>query len=100
VTPTSYLELLGTLVRLLAEKRAELAAARRRLEAGLDKLTASAAQVVLMQKELRELQPVLARTAQEVRRRFLAWRQGGGPPAALRLLRRHLHRAHVRLPCV
>ncbi len=45
VTPTSYLELLGTLVRLLGEKRAELAAARRRLEIGLSKLTASAAQV-------------------------------------------------------
>jgi hypothetical protein len=45
VTPTSYLELLGTLVRLLGEKRAELSAGRRRLELGLDKLTASAAQV-------------------------------------------------------
>jgi dynein heavy chain len=45
VTPTSYLELLGTFLRLLGDKRDELGASKRRLEAGLDKLTSTAAQV-------------------------------------------------------
>jgi predicted nucleic acid-binding Zn-ribbon protein len=66
VTPTSYLELLSTFLKLLAEKRSELTTAKKRLESGLDKLTSTAAQVEDMQKELQELQPVLAATAKEV----------------------------------
>jgi dynein heavy chain len=45
VTPTSYLELLGTFIRLLGEKRAEINEGRRRLEVGLQKLLSTAAQV-------------------------------------------------------
>ena len=45
VTPTSYLELLGTFIRLLGEKRTEIAEGRRRLEIGLQKLLNTAAQV-------------------------------------------------------
>lgn len=67
VTPTSYLELLTTFLKLLAEKRAEITTTKRRLEIGLDKLTSTAGQVEVMQKELQELQPVLAQTAKEVR---------------------------------
>ncbi|GBF98747.1 dynein heavy chain axonemal [Raphidocelis subcapitata] len=66
VTPTSYLELLTTFLRLLGEKRTETTAQKRRLEAGLEKLTSTALQVESMQKELQELQPVLATTAEQV----------------------------------
>ncbi len=66
VTPTSYLELLSTFNRLLGEKRTAIGEKRRRLEGGLQKLASTAAQVELMQKELTELQPVLAATAREV----------------------------------
>jgi predicted nucleic acid-binding Zn-ribbon protein len=66
VTPTSYLELLSTFLKLLAEKRTEVTTAKKRLESGLDKLTSTANQVEDMQKELQELQPVLAATAKEV----------------------------------
>ncbi|KAF6265909.1 dynein heavy chain 2 [Scenedesmus sp. NREL 46B-D3] len=66
VTPTSYLELLGTFLKLLGGKRAEVSEAKKRLAGGLDKLTSTAAQVEVMQRELQELQPVLAATAKEV----------------------------------
>jgi hypothetical protein len=66
VTPTSYLEILSTFLKLLAEKRTEVTTAKKRLESGLDKLTSTANQVEDMQKELQELQPVLAATAKEV----------------------------------
>ncbi|KAG2439747.1 hypothetical protein HYH02_010624 [Chlamydomonas schloesseri] len=66
VTPTSYLELLTTFIKLLGEKRTEITERRRRLEVGLQKLLSTAAQVEIMQKELQELQPVLAATAKEV----------------------------------
>ncbi|EFJ44216.1 dynein heavy chain 2 [Volvox carteri f. nagariensis] len=66
VTPTSYLELLTTFIKLLTEKRNEISEKRRRLEVGLQKLLNTAAQVEVMQKELQDLQPVLAATAKEV----------------------------------
>ncbi|GLI62391.1 hypothetical protein VaNZ11_005010 [Volvox africanus] len=66
VTPTSYLELLTTFIKLLSEKRSEISERRRRLEVGLQKLLHTAAQVEVMQKELQDLQPVLAATAKEV----------------------------------
>ncbi|KAJ7552868.1 hypothetical protein O6H91_06G073600 [Diphasiastrum complanatum] len=65
VTPTSYLELLRTFIKLLAEKREELGQLRSRLEIGLDKLLTTANEVELMQKELVRLQPVLEATAKE-----------------------------------
>jgi dynein heavy chain len=47
VTPTSYLELLTTFLKLLGEKRTEVSEAKKRLVGGLDKLTNTAAQVRL-----------------------------------------------------
>jgi hypothetical protein len=47
VTPTSYLELLSTFLKLLGEKRTEVSEAKKRLVGGLDKLTNTAAQVRL-----------------------------------------------------
>jgi len=66
VTPTSYLELLRTFIRLLSEKRSEIEVTRNRLQTGLDKLESTSAQVGVMEKELVALQPVLANTSLEV----------------------------------
>ena len=49
VTPASYLELLTTFIKLLAEKRKDIGLSRQRLEAGLSKLLTTAAQVEVMQ---------------------------------------------------
>ena len=66
VTPTSYLELLRTFIRLLGEKRNEIERTRTRLQTGLDKLESTSKQVGVMEKELVDLQPVLAATSVEV----------------------------------
>lgn len=63
--------MLSTFLKLLAEKRAEVTTAKKRLESGLDKLTSTAKQVEDMQKELQELQPVLAATAKDVEEMML-----------------------------
>lgn len=65
VTPTSYLELIGMFTTLLGAKRDEVSKAKKRYEIGLDKLSFTAEQVSLMQKELQELQPVLVKTVAE-----------------------------------
>ena len=65
VTPTSYLELLSTFISLLAGKKKELNQLRSRLEIGLEKLKNTEGEVKVMKGELKELQPVLERTAQE-----------------------------------
>jgi dynein heavy chain len=66
VTPTSYLELLQTFIRLLREKRDDIETTRSRLQIGLDKLNSTASQVAVMETELVDLQPVLERTSIEV----------------------------------
>lgn len=66
VTPTSYLELLSMVMRLLDEKRMQICKGKQRLEVGLEKLASTAVQVEQMQHELQELQPVLAATAANV----------------------------------
>jgi len=66
VTPTSYLELLRTFIRLLSEKRSEIEVTRNRLQTGLDKLESTSTQVGVMEKELVALQPILANTSLEV----------------------------------
>lgn len=49
MTPASYLELLTTFIKLLAEKRKDIGVSKQRLEAGLSKLLTTATQVELMQ---------------------------------------------------
>ena len=66
VTPTSYLELLSTFKRVLAEKRNELKTAKRRLSVGLNKLDSTEKDVAVMKVELIELQPILVKTGIEV----------------------------------
>lgn len=66
VTPTSYLELLGSFKGLLQFKRDEVDTMRRRLQIGLDKLSTTKAQVSVMQEELKILQPQLVVTQAEV----------------------------------
>lgn len=66
VTPTSYLELLGTFLRVLGEKKDELGTVKTRLSVGLDKLNNTTKEVEKMKEELRNLQPVLEKTQKEV----------------------------------
>ena len=66
VTPTSYLELLSTFIKLIDERREEIGTTRRRLEIGLAKLLSTADEVEVMKQELTELQPVLTKTSEEV----------------------------------
>ena len=66
VTPTSYLELLGSYVTLLNFKREQVDTKRQRLQIGLDKLSTTKAQVSVMQQELVELQPLLVTKGKEV----------------------------------
>ncbi|GIL57271.1 hypothetical protein Vafri_12526 [Volvox africanus] len=68
VTPTSYLELITCFTTLLGSKRAEVSAARRRYEVGLEKLQFTASQVSIMQDELTALKPVLIKTVEETER--------------------------------
>ena len=58
VTPASYLELLTTFIKLLAEKRKDIGVSRQRLEAGLSKLLTTAAQVEVMQVHHHLHQPI------------------------------------------
>lgn len=66
VTPTSYLELLGSFGKLIGKKRLEIATKRDRLQIGLDKLSETKKMVGVMQEELVILQPQLVTTQAEV----------------------------------
>ena len=66
VTPASYLELISTFKRLLTSKRAEVGLLISRFQGGLDKLNEAAVQVARMEKELTEMQPLLAATSAQV----------------------------------
>jgi len=59
VTPTSYLELIGTFKALLATKRDEIAQLRDRYANGYDCLIETETKVETMKKELIDLQPTL-----------------------------------------
>ena len=65
VTPTSYLELIGTYKNLLGKKRTEVQTLSTRYEVGLEKLLDAESQVSTMKKELEELRPVLIQTSKE-----------------------------------
>lgn len=66
VTPTSYLELLYTFKSVLLLKRDEVQSKRSRLQNGVDKITATKAQVAGMQDQLVALKPQLEQTQIEV----------------------------------
>jgi dynein heavy chain len=66
VTPTSYLELLSTFKKLLAEKRGELTTAKNRLVIGLDKIITTEEVVSKLKEDLTVLQPILDKTSIEV----------------------------------
>lgn len=59
ITPTSYLELINTFKKLLANKRIEVMSLKKRYDNGLTKLMDTAEQVEKMQVELEALQPLL-----------------------------------------
>jgi dynein heavy chain len=66
VTPTSYLELLGSFGKLIGIKRNEISTKKDRLQIGLDKLSETKKLVGVMQEELVVLQPQLVKTQAEV----------------------------------
>lgn len=66
VTPTSYLELLQTFAKLLAQKKTGILDMRKRFQSGLDKLSSTSAKVADMEKNLQELQPKLKQSSTEV----------------------------------
>ena len=59
VTPTSYLELLSTIKKLLESRDKLVNGQIKRYEGGINKITETEAQVEVMQKELEELKPKL-----------------------------------------
>ena len=65
ITPTSYLELVGSFLGLLGDKRKQVSTMKSRYDTGISKLVSTSEQVKVMQKELEDLQPVLKRTAAE-----------------------------------
>jgi dynein heavy chain len=66
VTPTSYLELIGTLKALLNKKKEDVSSQRNRYVVGLDKILSCSEAVDVMKEELIALQPVLVVKTQEV----------------------------------
>eukprot|EP00048_Salpingoeca_helianthica_P012917 m.190889 g.190889 ORF g.190889 m.190889 type:complete len:3952 (+) comp15437_c5_seq39:290-12145(+) len=65
VTPTAYLELIGTFTKLMKKKKAELVKLRTRTSTGLEKLLATAADVAQLQAELTAMQPMLKEAAEQ-----------------------------------
>ena len=65
-TPTSYLELLSTYIQLLETRRKIVNQSKVRYSIGVDKISTTKVQVAAMQKQLEDLQPVLAKTQVEV----------------------------------
>lgn len=65
VTPTSYLELLGTLQKMLSDRQAMVSNQIKRYSNGCETIEKTEAQVAVMQKELEELQPQLAKSTIE-----------------------------------
>uniref|UniRef100_T1JEJ0 Dynein axonemal heavy chain 7 n=1 Tax=Strigamia maritima TaxID=126957 RepID=T1JEJ0_STRMM len=75
VTPTSYLELIGSFIELLAKKRLEVTNLKARYDGGLDKLANAACEVATMQKELTALRPMLVIAGKEVEEMMLVIEQ-------------------------
>jgi dynein heavy chain, axonemal len=66
VTPTSYLELLGTFKGVLQRKREEVGTLKNRLQIGLDKIISTEGIVSKLQEEIVAMQPVLKDTQEKV----------------------------------
>lgn len=65
VTPTSYLELIGSFRNLISSKQEETMKAKRRYLNGLEKLAFAAEQVAMMQIQLEDLQPQLVQASKD-----------------------------------
>lgn len=65
VTPTSYLELLSTLHRLLNERNTMIQNQIKRYQSGVNKISTTEEEVYKMQEELNELQPKLEKATAE-----------------------------------
>jgi dynein heavy chain len=64
-TPTSYLSLLSSYVEMYAEQRKLLIDNKTRLSAGLETLRGANATIKRLKEDIREMQPVLARSSKE-----------------------------------
>lgn len=71
VTPTSYLELINTFDKILAQKRKEVLDNKKRYVAGLDSLNNAHVQVGKMQETLVALQPKLIQATKDVQKVLL-----------------------------
>ena len=65
ITPTSYLELIGTFQNLINTKRVQLTKNIARYEGGLEKLFSTGEKVKVMEQELEELKPQLEQQQKE-----------------------------------
>lgn len=68
VTPTSYLELINTFKFLLDKKREEVTLGKKRYEGGLERLASAAAQVAIMEKELKSLEPQIHLQGEKIKK--------------------------------
>jgi dynein heavy chain len=66
ITPTSYLELLSSLVNILADKRKQVGTAQHRYQVGLTKIEDAEQQVAGLQEMLIEKKPFLEETSKQV----------------------------------
>eukprot|EP00667_Euglena_gracilis_P000011 EG_transcript_11 len=66
VTPTSYLELLNIMDKLLGEKKSEIQKTKQRLSNGLEKLRETEVSVAQLQQSLEKSRPVLVQTAKNI----------------------------------
>jgi len=66
VTPTSYLELLGTFSRVISDKRDEVGTLKSRLQKGLDAMADATTEVTALQAKLKGMLPELETTQKEV----------------------------------
>jgi len=67
VTPTSYLSLLQTFMRLLSEKKSSVLGQRGRLENGLEKLRVTEDRVADLKTKLDAQKPILKKTQEEIK---------------------------------
>ncbi|KAL8439659.1 hypothetical protein Efla_004567 [Eimeria flavescens] len=74
-TPTTFLEMLSALTSIVRTKQVELVTDQQRFEKGLGKLEETAHQVAEMQAQLRNLQPVLRATSEQVEKTMIQIQQ-------------------------
>ena len=65
VTPTSYLDLIATFIKMLGKQREKVSQNKSRYDVGMEKIEEAASAVGALQKDLEDLQPSLEKSAKE-----------------------------------